>query len=100
MLTLHAVEVRLGAVVRCFPFDGELQSMRLVDKLLLCDRKLPATVQCLDDALCDELPELSNAVLYEVIPLDNQSAPLSSRSDETSAGGFLLIPLSDFQHIR
>ena len=66
VLSNYVVEVSGEAVVGCFPFSGELQSMRLVDALLVSENLLPSTVHSITDVLPDDAPELRRAILYKV----------------------------------
>lgn len=94
---LYVVEVNQDAVVRCFPFESELQSMRLVDKLILSDRVLPGIVHNMDDVLSDDSPQLSDSILYEVKPISNPNVSLTLQSEVINNDAFLLIPLSRVQ---
>ena len=94
---LYVVEVNQDAVVRCFPFESELQSMRLVDKLILSDRVLPGIVHSMDDVLSDDSPQLSDSILYEVKPISNPNVSLTLQSEVINNDAFLLIPLSRVQ---
>lgn len=66
VLSNYVVEVRGEAVVGCFPFSGELQSMQLVDALLVSENALPSTVHSITDVLPDDAPELRRAILYKI----------------------------------
>ena len=91
---LYVVEVSQDAVVRCFPFENELQSIRLVDKLILSDRELPGIVHSMDDVLPDTSPQLSDSILYEVKPISNPNVSSILQSEVVNDDAFLLIPLS------
>ncbi|MBR5893720.1 MAG: hypothetical protein IKZ37_08815 [Bacteroidaceae bacterium] len=66
VLSNYVVGVSGGVVVDCFPFSGELQSMQLVDALLISENTLPSTTDSIKDILPDDAPELCRAVLYRV----------------------------------
>lgn len=65
-LAMQVVEVQEKRVVDIFPFDCELQSMQLVDLLLITDRRIPETIRNLEDALSENEPKLHRALLYKV----------------------------------
>ena len=88
----YVVGVSGGVVVDCFPFSGELQSMQLIDTLLVSENTLPSTIDRIKDILPDDAPELRRAMLYRVEQCGNFSSSIECRGVL-----FSLSPLNSLQ---
>lgn len=64
VLTMYVVEVKEGAVVRCFPFEAELQSMVWKDELFLSS---VSSAWCLNDIVEKAVHDAQPLCLYEPI---------------------------------